>query len=248
MRRSVLALVLLFGTAVSAEAQHAGHGSAAPYAGQQTRTVTSFSEQDLAELRRAGGWGLAKPAELNGYPGPAHLLGLARELELTAEQEARIRAVFEALKRRAVAAAEAWIEAEVALDAAFRERRIDREELDRLLGRAEAARKALRFVHLEAHLEMPALLGPAQIARYEELRGYRTSRCAGGPPPGHDPAMWRRHTGPSLAPLSIVGVAGAEAFADAMGDLEEFRAVADVERPVGGQGAVDHLEDAAGPG
>lgn len=195
MRRFALALVFLLGTAASAYAQHAGHGPAAPYAGQQTRTVTSFSEEDLAELRRGGGWGLAKPAELNGYPGPAHLLELARELELTAEQEARIRAVFEAMKRRAVAAAEAWIEAEAALDAAFRERRIDREALDRLLGRAEAARKVLRSVHLEAHLEMPALLEPAQIARYEAWRGYRTSCCAGGPSPGHDPAMWRRHMG-----------------------------------------------------
>ncbi len=195
MRRRALALLLAVGTAGSAAAQHAGHVPAAPCAGQQARAVTSFSEEDLAELRRGGGWGLAKPAELNGYPGPAHLLELARELDPSAEQEARIREVFEGMQRQAVAAGERLVEAEAALDAAFRERRVTRDALEDLLARAEAARRTLRFVHLEAHLSMPALLTPRQIARYEELRGYRAPGCAGGPPPGHDPVTWRRHMG-----------------------------------------------------
>jgi Spy/CpxP family protein refolding chaperone len=195
MRPFALAFALALSAASGAAAQHAGHAPAAPYAGQQTRTVTSFSEEDLAELRRGGGWGLAKPAELNGWPGPAHLLELARELDLSAEQQARIRELFEAMQRQAVAAGARLIEAEAALDAAFRERRVTRDRLESLLAEAEAARRALRFVHLAAHLEMPALLTPAQIARYEVLRGYRGDVCAGGPPAGHDPALWRRHTG-----------------------------------------------------
>jgi Spy/CpxP family protein refolding chaperone len=195
MRHLALALLLIAATGARAPAQHLEHAPPAPYAGQQARTVTSFSEEDLAELRRGGGWGLAKPAELNGYPGPAHLLELARELDLSVEQQARIREVFEAMQRQAVAAGERLIEAEAALDAAFRERRVTRDALGDLLAQAEAARRTLRFVHLEAHLSMPALLTPQQIARYGELRGYRAPGCAGGPPPGHDPVMWRRHMG-----------------------------------------------------
>ena len=57
----VLALVPLF---AAASGQTAGI-RASPYAGQETRTVKSFSPEDIAELRRGGGWGLAKAAELN---------------------------------------------------------------------------------------------------------------------------------------------------------------------------------------
>ncbi len=178
-----------------ARAQHAGHDPARPYAGQQARAVTAFSEEELAELRRGGGMGLAKPAELNGYPGPAHVLELARELELDDQQEAAVRAVFDAMQRRAIVAGERLIAAEAALDAAFRERTVTIERLRALLAEAEAARAELRLVHLAAHLETRSLLRPAQIARYDTLRGYRVDPCAGGPPSGHDPELWRRHTG-----------------------------------------------------
>ena len=46
-----------------------------PYAGQQARTIKALSDDDLAALRKGEGMGMAKAAELNGYPGPAHVLG-----------------------------------------------------------------------------------------------------------------------------------------------------------------------------
>ena len=45
--------------------------------------------------------GLALAAELNGYPGPAHVLELADKLELSAEQRATINALFEFMKAEA---------------------------------------------------------------------------------------------------------------------------------------------------
>ena len=36
-----------------------------PYTGQETRRIKSLSSEDIAELQRGGGWGLAKAAELN---------------------------------------------------------------------------------------------------------------------------------------------------------------------------------------
>ena len=74
--------------------QDHGHGeNITPYAGFEAREIKSLSEQDLEELRRGGGWGLALPAELNGRPGPAHLLELEEELNLSASQIKAISAI-----------------------------------------------------------------------------------------------------------------------------------------------------------
>ena len=57
-----------------AAAETSSHHGASPYAGEEARAIKSLSADDIAELQRGGGRGLAKPAELNGVPGPAHLL------------------------------------------------------------------------------------------------------------------------------------------------------------------------------
>jgi hypothetical protein len=48
----------------------------------QSRAIKSLSDNDINELRRGGGWGLALAAELNGMPGPAHLLELKDKIPL----------------------------------------------------------------------------------------------------------------------------------------------------------------------
>lgn len=58
---------------MTALAQH-NHGADSPYTGMQDRAIKSLSDADIRELRRGGGWGHALPAEINGMPGPAHLL------------------------------------------------------------------------------------------------------------------------------------------------------------------------------
>ena len=177
--------------------QDHAHGSAdaaAPYAGLQSRAVASLSEADLAELARGGGWGLALPAELGGWPGPAHVLELREELGLEPAQVAAITALHEAMRAEAVAAGERFVAAEAALDAAFADPDLDAQTLRRLVEAAGAARAELRFVHLSRHLATRPLLSDAQVARYAVLRGYAADPCA-AVPEGHDPAMWRRHNG-----------------------------------------------------
>src|SRR5262249_20157560 len=44
------------------------------YAGRQTRAIKALSEEDIAPLLNGEGMGMAKAAELNGYPGPKHVL------------------------------------------------------------------------------------------------------------------------------------------------------------------------------
>src|SRR5689334_17464381 len=74
-------LVLIF--AVSAFAVPVlADAPVAPYAGQQTRTIKALSPADVAALLKGEGMGMAKAAELNGYPGPLHVLTLSQELKL----------------------------------------------------------------------------------------------------------------------------------------------------------------------
>lgn len=195
-RASALALALLLAAAPAA-AQHQDHAgpAASPYAGLEGRAIKSLSQADIDELRRGGGWGLALPAELNGVPGPAHLLELRDEIPLAPEQVAAIEAIFAAMQAEAIPAGERLIAAEAAIEGAFAAGDLDDARLRALIAEAEAARAALRVIHLQRHLDTPPLLTAPQIARYNVLRGYADDPCAAGPPAGHDPAMWRRHMG-----------------------------------------------------
>lgn len=180
---------------MTAAGQDHGHGdSSSPYAGFETREIKSLSEQDIEELRRGGGWGLALPAELNGLPGPAHLLELKAELELSTKQVQEISAIYEDMRAAAIAAGERFINAEAAISNAFANSNLSEQALHELLEEAADARAALRYIHLSQHLSTPELLSDAQIQRYSVLRGYSDDPCA-NVPEGHDADMWRRHNG-----------------------------------------------------
>jgi hypothetical protein len=189
MIRFALALCVL-AFPLAASAQHQGHS---PYAGLETREIKSLSEEDIADLRRGAGWGLALAAELNGVPGPAHLLELKEKIGLTPEQIRAIETIFAAMQTEAQAAGGRFIAAEAAIEAGFREGNLTPERLRALIDNATAARAELRFIHLSRHLETPPLLTSGQIARYNDLRGYGAGDPCANVPEGHDPAMWRRH-------------------------------------------------------
>ena len=53
--------------------------------GLQQRAVNALSEQ-VADLQAGQGMGLARAAELNGYPGPVHVPELSDRLEPSDEQ------------------------------------------------------------------------------------------------------------------------------------------------------------------
>jgi Spy/CpxP family protein refolding chaperone len=146
--------------------------AAGPYAGQQARAVTSLSAEDVAELMAGRGWGLAKPAEVNGYPGPRHVLDLARELALDDRQTAAVEAIFGKMQTTARETGRAYVAAEHALDAAFRSGRVDAALLADRLAAAGRLRDRLREIHLAAHLETASLLSEHQRRLYQELRGY----------------------------------------------------------------------------
>src|SRR5207253_10196718 len=72
-----------------------------PYAGMQARSIKALSEQQISDLDAGRGMGLALAAELNGYPGPSHVLELADRLALTDDQRERVKALFASMKAEA---------------------------------------------------------------------------------------------------------------------------------------------------
>ena len=177
-------------------AQHMTHNShASPYAGEQTREIKSLSARDIEQLERGAGWGLAKAAELNGVPGPKHVLELKRELELSSEQEAAIQRLFTAMQKDAIEKGKRLIRLERELELRFRQGTFPEAELKKRMQELGTARADLRFAHLAAHLKTPSILTADQIKRYNQLRGYAATSPCDRAPSEHDPEMWRLHNG-----------------------------------------------------
>jgi len=143
-----------------------------PYAGMQTRTIKSLSEQQVADLSAGRGMGLALAAELNGYPGPSHVLELAEKLDLSADQRTRVQALFESMKQEALPLGSKLIEQEGELNAQFANHSVTPESLKASTAAIGTTEGAIRETHLKYHLSTEAILTPGQMRRYARLRGY----------------------------------------------------------------------------
>lgn len=163
MRRAAVLVALGAGFAAgSASAQHQ------PYARLESRPIKALSEEQIADLRAGRGMGLALAAELNGYPGPLHVIELAEPLGLSEKRGAEAQALYEAMRAETIPIGERLIAAEA--------------DLDRTPASLEAATQAigriaaeLRAAHLRYHLSTTDLLMPEQVRRYAALRGYGKS-------------------------------------------------------------------------
>lgn len=151
-----------------------------PYAGMQTRGIKALSDSQIGDLQAGRGMGLALPAELNGYPGPLHVLELADQLALSSEQRSKVQQLFDSMKTEAVSVGATLIEQEAELDRQFSGRTITPESLKVMTGQIASTQGRLRETHLKYHLSTVALLNPHQIAQYAQLRGY-----GGDAPMGH---------------------------------------------------------------
>jgi hypothetical protein len=156
-----------------------------PYAGMQARPVKALSDQQIADLKAGRGMGLALAAELNGYPGPMHVLELATPLGLSDDQRAKVAALFDAMKREAVPLGEQLIAAETALDRRFADKTITASSLGEATRDIAFLQGELRLAHLKYHLATLELLTRQQAAQYATLRGYNGAR--------HTPGEHGRH-------------------------------------------------------
>ena len=163
------------------------------YIGQERREIKSLSKSDIEELENGSGWGLAKAAELNGVPGPAHLLEMKTEIGLSQDQIGRIEILYQEMKRQAISLGSELIEYERELNTHFANRTITEELLRQLLEEIAQVQKQLRFAHLSTHLKTPDILTVEQIDLYNKLRGYFSDDPCKNIPEGHDPEMWKKH-------------------------------------------------------
>lgn len=174
-RTAVLAAMLAAASTGPALAQSGG------YAGQQTREIKALSSQDVADYLAGRGMGLARAAELNQHPGPAHVIELRDKLALTPEQEAAARAAFTRMEAAAKALGAELVERERAVDQAFAERAITDAGLAEQTAAIGTLQGRVRGVHLAAHIAMRHILTPEQVTRYDELRGYAGNPTTSAP-------------------------------------------------------------------
>lgn len=171
---------ILLAAALTVSAACAGGGDHQPqnhqhsnYAGQENRAIKSLSDADIAAYTNGEGMGLAKIAELNGFPGPKHILENEAALDLSAEQKTEVQRSFQKMKEKAVALGKQIVEKEKELDELFRQNKIDGSLLQEKTQTIARLQGDLRSAHLEAHLEMKKLLSSPQVEKYNRLRGYQ---------------------------------------------------------------------------
>lgn len=149
------------------------------YAAWRGREIKALSAQQIDDLREGRGMGLSLPAELNGAPGPLHALGLASALALTPDQTRALTQIVDQMKAGAQRLGLQLIEAERALDEAFRSGTATPEAVARLSAEAAELQGQLRNVHLQAHLQTRQLLRPGQVDAYMQARGYAAEQGLG---------------------------------------------------------------------
>ena len=186
---SGILLSVFFSMTATAENLHS------KYKGQENRVIKSLSPDDINELNKGGGWGLAKAAELNGFPGPAHILEMADEINLNEQQKGKIQTLFDKMNTKAKELGKSLIKLEMKLNSGFSDGTIGQEKLVNYVNEIESVRAKLRLVHLSTHLETPKILTAHQIMMYNKLRGYGNANPCENIPKGHNAEMWKKHNG-----------------------------------------------------
>lgn len=170
MKKTSLTLIGLAIYAAVASAANTVPGN--PYSGQETREIKALAAEEVENYLSGKGMGLAKAAELNGYPGPAHVIALAGELALSSEQKQRTEALFHSMETKAKQIGRELVDEERRLDHLFATKSIASGSLLPSLKRIGELQAQFRHAHLESHLAQVEILTPEQVAIYMKLRGY----------------------------------------------------------------------------
>ena len=165
--------LLLAATALAVTCNVANAQSHQPYAGLEQRAIKSLSSEQMDDLKSGRGMGLALAAELNGYPGPSHVLELADRLDLSADQRSKVQELFDSMKQEATPLGAKLIDQERDLNRLFADRVVTPDTLKVALAVISATQGQLRESHLKYHLSTASVLTEAQMQKYAELRGYR---------------------------------------------------------------------------
>lgn len=129
----------------------------------------AFLKLEREAIENGQGFGMALAADRNGYPGPKHIWELKDALQLTPQQDAAVKALMSAMKKKALARGREILAAEARLEEMFRGRRSEA-ELREETYRIATLRAQLRWVHLETHIAARKLLSEEQLATYQRMR------------------------------------------------------------------------------
>ncbi len=127
---------------------------------------------DREGLLNGEGMGLATFAEMNGYPGPKHVLELKDQLGLTQDQVLKTEGIMKGVQVSAKQTGQEIVELEEELNKLFETGKITEKTLRARLDNIGKLRGQLRFIHMQAHVKMKGVLSDNQIQKYVELRGH----------------------------------------------------------------------------
>ncbi len=138
--------------------------------------MRGLTSDEVRGLQEGEEMGMARAAELNGYPGPASVLEAAQKgkLDLYADQRQAIERIQAAAKAGAQSLGRELLAQEATLEAAFRSGHMVEADLTRQVEDIGRKLAALRLIHLRAHLLTVELLRPRQIEEYYQYRGLAT--------------------------------------------------------------------------
>ena len=169
----VFLTIILLTAATNASAQkHHDSKNHQPYADLKGRDIKALSQQQIDDLKAGKGMSLALAAELNGYPGPAHVLELADQLKLNEQQKKRMQEMFKAMTKETRTLGIMVIEEEKKLNKLFKNKLANEQNLKEATLKIGEAQAKLREAHLRYHLLTTVILSKEQIDNYNRLRGY----------------------------------------------------------------------------
>ncbi len=140
--------------------------SAEPGAG-----IAALSADTVRGLKDGAGLGYAKAADLNGWPGPVHVLEMKDALSLSAAQLRKMTMLQGEMKARAMPLGRELIAAERALNRLFATGAPAAADIEAATARVAGIEGRLRAVHLVTHLRAAPLLTRHQTMLYVRARG-----------------------------------------------------------------------------
>jgi len=164
MTKSLLALLLLLVSGFSfANSENSN---------QNHKTLKSLSNNEINNYLTGKGMGFAKPAELNNYPGPRHVLDISDELSLSKNQIDKTKFLFNQMQSTAKKLGAILIDKEMDIENLFSSSKATSENLSHLLIESANIKAKIRLAHLTAHIQQKDILNKHQIIKYNEIRGY----------------------------------------------------------------------------
>ena len=149
-----------------------------PYAGLQHRPIKTFLTNKLRTRMLVAAWAFSA-CRLTAW---ANAIELADQLHLSPEQATKVKTLFEFMTAETIPLGASLISQERDLNNKFESRTITVASLEAITKRIGATQAALRAAHLKYHLSTVAILTLEQVARYNELRGYKADEA---PTHGH---------------------------------------------------------------